>query len=56
MANFSISNISNIPSNDNSDIGGIAFFLAHISECLPYVIFVSLGSIIGVLGTLFKNN
>ena len=50
MENFSISNIS---SNDNSDIGGIAFFLAHISECLPYVIVVSLAAIIGLLGTLF---
>lgn len=53
MENFSISNNSNISSNDFSYIGGIDFFLAHISECLPYVIFVLLGSIIGILGTLF---
>ena len=53
MANFSISNISNISYNQSSESGGVAFYLANISECLPYVIIVSLASIIGVLGNLF---
>ena len=53
MANFSISNNS---SNESSELGGLVYFLANISERLPYVILVSLGSIIGVLGTIFKKN
>ena len=49
-------NISNIQDNVNfsfknhSEIGGLAYFLTHISEYLPYVIIVSLGSVIGVIG------
>ena len=50
MANFSVSNIS---SNETSGLGGLVYFLANISERLPYLILVSLGSIIGVLGTMF---
>lgn len=50
MANFSVSNIS---SNESSEIGGVVFFIADISECLPYVILLSLGAIIGVLGILY---
>lgn len=56
MANISFSNISNtskLSSNESSEIGGMDFFLANIAECLPYVILLSLGTIIGVLGTIF---
>ena len=49
MAIFSVS-------NETSELDGVAYFLANISECLPYVILVSLGAIIGTLGTIFKNN
>ena len=48
-----MTNISNIQKNfsfNNSEIGGLDFFLAHISDCLPYVVLESLGSIIGVIG------
>ena len=51
MSNFAVSNASNISSNESSELGDLAYFLANISECLPYVILLSLGSIIGVLGT-----
>ena len=42
-------------SNNYSEIGGLVFFLAHISDCLPYVILVSLGSVIGVIGSIYMN-
>lgn len=47
MPIFSVSNIS---SNETSELDGVAFFLANISECLPYVILISLGAVIGILG------
>ena len=47
---MNISNISNISSNDSSEIGGPVFFLTYISEYLPYVTLVSIGSIIGIIG------
>ena len=47
---MNISNISNISSNDNLEIGGSVFFLIYISEYLPYVTLVSIGSVIGVIG------
>ena len=50
MAIFSVSNIS---SNETPELDGVANFLANISECLPYVILVSLGAIIGILGTYY---
>ena len=33
-----------------SEIGGLVYFLVYISDYLPYVILVSLGTIIGVTG------
>ena len=53
MANFSGLNISNCSSNESSELGGVAFFLANIPECLPYVILLLLGATIGILGTIF---
>ena len=50
MANFTVSNIS---SNESSELGGVAFFLANILECLPYVILLILGAVIGIIGTRF---
>lgn len=47
---MNISNISNISSNDNLEIGGSVFFLIYISEYLPYVTLVSIGSVMGVIG------
>ena len=48
-----MTNISNIQENfsfNNSEVGGLAYFLTYISDCLPYVVLESLGSIIGVIG------
>ena len=45
-----MSNFSNMSSNSNTQIGGLAFFLVYLSEYLPYVIIGSSGTIIGVLG------
>ena len=50
------SNISNIPSNDSSEIGGSVFFLTYISEYLPYVTLVSIGSVMGVIGNRHQIN
>ena len=47
---MNVSNILNISSNDNSKLGGLVFFLTNISEYLPYVTFVSIGTVIGVIG------
>ena len=47
-----MANISNISSNEFSDVGGIAYFWAYISDYLPYVILVSFGTVIGVIGTI----
>ena len=52
MANFSGLNISNFSSNESSELGDVAFFLANIPECLPYVILLLLGATIGILGTI----
>lgn len=43
----------NISNKNYSEIGGLDFFLAHISDCLPYVILVSLGTVIGVIGSIY---
>jgi len=48
-----MTNISNIQDNfsfNNSEVGDLAYFLTYISDCLPYVVLESLGSIIGVIG------
>lgn len=50
MANSS--NMSNTSINDSTEIGGLAYFLVYISDYLPYVIIVSSGAIIGVIGNL----
>ena len=49
-------NVSNIQDNvnfslkNNSEVGGLADFQTHISEYLPYLIIISLGLMIGVIG------
>lgn len=53
MANLTVSNISHILFHESSELAGLGFFLANISECLPFVILVSLGAVIGILGTIF---
>ena len=47
-----MANISNISSNVFSDVGGLDYFRAYISDYLPYVILVSFGTFIGVIGTI----
>ena len=47
-----MANISNISFNEFSDVGGIAYFRAYISDYLPYVILVSFGTVIGMIGTI----
>lgn len=37
-----------------SEIGGLAYFLVYISEYLPYVILISLGEIVGIIGNVRK--
>lgn len=49
-----VSNNSNISSNSNTQIGGLAYFLVYLSDYLPYVIIGSSGTIIGVLGNYLK--
>lgn len=48
MSNYS--NNSNMTSNSYSQVGGLAFFLVYISDYLPYVIIVSSGTVIGIIG------
>lgn len=50
---MNISNISDISSTDNSEVGGMAYFMIYISDYLPYVIVVSFGAVMGFLGTAF---
>lgn len=53
MASFSTSINLNMSSNAYSDIGGLAYFLAYISDYLPYVTLVSIGAVIGIIVTIF---
>lgn len=43
-------NWTNSSAEDVEIIGGLAFFLVYISECLPYVVLIALGEIVGVIG------
>lgn len=54
MANFSNSINLNVTSNYHSDIGGLAYFLAFITDYLPYVTLASTGAVIGFIGTIFN--
>lgn len=46
MISFNLTNSS----VEDVEIGGLAFFLVYISECLPYVVLIALGEIVGVIG------
>lgn len=56
MANISTSINLNVTSNNYSDVGGLAYFLAYISDYLPYVALSSIGAVIGIIGNIFKYN